>query len=117
MLQNGERLDSLEQIRKAVELIDPSNGVSVALLLLVGKQAKAVTIGTQPQAFVKMLSREGLLPKEAEGKEKSIAHAMWRTMGDHANHRFYQQWPEDSEPQRKKKKTAEQLYRVLLNLR
>ena len=117
MEHGGKCLDSLAQIRKAVKLIDPCSGVELALLLLVSKQAKAVTIGTQPLAFVKMLSREGLLPKEAEGKEKSIAHAMWRPMGDLSNYRFYQKWPEDSHQERKKKKTAEQLYRVLLNLR
>ena len=117
MEHDGKCLDSLAQIRKAVKLIDPCSGVELALLLLVSKQAKAVTIGTQPLAFVKMLSREGLLPKEAEGKEKSIAHAMWRPMGDLSNYRFYQKWPEDSHQERKKKKTAEQLYRVLLNLR
>lgn len=117
MEHDGKCLDSLAQIRKAVKLIDPCSGAELALLLLVSKQAKAVTIGTQPLAFVKMLSREGLLPKEAEGQEKSIAHAMWRPMGDLSNHRFYQQWPEDSHQERKKKKTAEQLYRVLLNLR
>ena len=117
MEHGGKCLDSLAQIRKAVKLIDPCSGAELALLLLVSKQAKAVTIGTQPLAFVKMLSREGLLPKEAEGKEKSIAHAMWRPMGDLSNHRFYQKWPEDSHQKRKKKKTAEQLYRVLLNLR
>ena len=117
MEHDGKCLDSLAQIRKAVKLIDPCSGAELALLLLVSKQAKAVTIGTQPLAFVKMLSREGLLPKEAEGKEKSIAHAMWRPMGDLSNYRFYQKWPEDSHQERKKKKTAEQLYRVLLNLR
>lgn len=117
MEHDGECLDSLAQIRKAVKLIDPCSGAELALLLLVSKQAKAVTIGTQPLAFVKMLSREGLLPKEAEGKEKSIAHAMWRPMGDLSNHRFYQKWPEDTHQKREKKKTAEQLYRVLLNLR
>lgn len=117
MEHGGKCLDSLAQIRKAVKLIDPCSGVELALLLLVSKQAKAVTIGTQPLAFVKMLSREGLLPKEAEGQEKSIAHAMWRPMGDLSNYRFYQKWPEDSHQERKKKKTAEQLYRVLLNLR
>lgn len=117
MEHDGKCLDSLAQIRKAVKLIDPCSGVELALLLLVSKQAKAVTIGTQPLAFVKMLSREGLLPKEAEGKEKSIAHAMWRPMGDLSNYRFYQLWPEDSHQRREKKKTAEQLYRVLLNLR
>ena len=66
MEHGGERLDALEQIRKAVALIDPGNRVSLALLLLVCQEAKAVTIGTQPTAFVKQLSIEGLLPQDPE---------------------------------------------------
>lgn len=115
MEHGGERLDALEQIRKAMALIDPGNRVSLALLLLVCQEAKAVTIGTQPTAFVKLLSIEGLLPQDPTEQDR-IAHAMRRTMKDFARYISYKKWPETTEDYRRKKQMAEQLYRALLNL-
>lgn len=115
MEHGGERLDALEQIRKAMALIDPGNRVSLALLLLVCQEAKAVTIGTQPTAFVKQLSIEGLLPQDPEEQDR-ITHAMRRTMKDFARYISYKKWPETTEDYRRKKQLAEQLYRALLNL-
>ena len=115
MEHGGERLDALEQIRKAMALIDPGNRVSLALLLLVCQEAKAVTIGTQPMAFVKQLSIEGLLPQDPKEQDR-ITHAMRRTMKDFARYISYKKWPETTEDYRRKKQMAEQLYRALLNL-
>ena len=115
MEHGGERLDALEQIRKAMALIDPGNRVSLALLLLVCQEAKAVTIGTQPTAFVKLLSIEGLLPQDPKEQDR-ITHAMRRTMKDFARYISYKKWPETTEDYRRKKQMAEQLYRALLNL-
>lgn len=115
MEHGGERLDALEQIRKAMALIDPGNRVSLALLLLVCQEAKAVTIGTQPTAFVKQLSIEGLLPQDPTEQDR-ITHAMRRTMKDFARYISYKKWPETTEDYRRKKQMAEQLYRALLNL-
>ena len=115
MEHGGVQLNALEQIRKAMALIDPGNRVSLALLLLVCQEAKAVTIGTQPMAFVKQLSIEGLLPQDPKEQDR-ITHAMRRTMKDFARYISYKKWPETTEDYRRKKQMAEQLYRALLNL-
>lgn len=115
MEHGGEQLNALEQIRKAMALIDPGNRVSLALLLLVCQEAKAVSIDTHPMAFVRLLSSQGLLPNDLV-EQKRIAHSMQRTMKDFAGYISYKKWPETNEDYQRKRQKAEQLYRALLNL-
>lgn len=115
MEHGGVQLNALEQIRKAMALIDPGNRVSLALLLLVCQEAKAVSIDTHPLAFVRLLSSQGLLPNDLV-EQKRIAHSMQRTMKDFAGYISYKKWPETNEDYQRKRQKAEQLYRALLNL-